>query len=200
MALSPVQDVLIEDDVFLKRVSTQSTTIQLTPSSRLDHLSSEDIFDPTPQKSFVNLSRGNPKFAGPAASLMNHIGWDFGMATIPIQSNTTNSSINSTAIQPGEVTVNLACVCGNNEVSASMESMVIECDYCLKWFHTDCVQLNSSSIEELERDELDWFCSACIEEAVNNPDMTKNFTVSCPFFKVEGREVVSGSSQAQEGC
>ena len=197
MALSPVQDVLIEDDVFLKRVSTQSTTTQLTPSSRLDHLSSEDIFDPTPQKSFVNLSRGNPKFAGPAASLMNHIGWDFGMATIPIQSNNSNSSINSTAIQPGEVTVNLACVCGNNELS---ESMVIECDYCLKWFHTDCVQLNSSSIEELKRDELDWFCSACIEEAVNNPDMTKNFTVSCPFFKVEGREVVSGSSQAQEGC
>jgi len=50
MALSPVQDVLIEDDVFLKRVTTQSTTTQLTPSSRLDHLSSEDIFDPTPQK------------------------------------------------------------------------------------------------------------------------------------------------------
>jgi len=126
---------------------------------------------------------------------MNHIGWDFGMATIPIQSNNSNSSINSTAIQPGEVTVNLACVCGNNELSASM-SMVIECDYCLKWFHTDCVQLNSSSIEELERDELDWFCSACIEEAVNNPDMTKNFTVCTPG-RPEAVSITQGSSPAK---
>ena len=37
-------------------------------------LQEEDVFDPTPQKSFVNRSRGARKFGGAAASLFRHYG------------------------------------------------------------------------------------------------------------------------------
>merc|ERR1719186_241734 len=38
------------------------------------------------------------------------------------------------------------------------------------------MQLGMTCIEELEREDLDWVCTFCIDEAVINPDMTKNFT------------------------
>eukprot|EP00092_Neocalanus_flemingeri_P027077 GFUD01029363.1.p1 GENE.GFUD01029363.1~~GFUD01029363.1.p1 ORF type:complete len:100 (-),score=29.14 GFUD01029363.1:170-469(-) len=65
--------------------------------------------------------------------------------------------------QQEEVTVILDCVCGNNQMT---NSFVIQCDHCGAWFHTDCVQLSTESIEELDKDDLDWFCPNCIDEAI----------------------------------
>ena len=115
MTLSPVQDIQLEDDVFLRRVSTLSTSSPTpNPISRPDTIQSDEFYDPTPEKSFVNKSRGNRKFGGPAASLMDHIGWKFSMATIPIQSNNSTTSIQESSpsqsvkedelmVQPGVV-------------------------------------------------------------------------------------------------
>ena len=206
MMLSPVQDAPLEDDVFLRQVSALSTNSP-PPVSKPAPVPSDELYSPTPQKSFVNKSRGNPKFGGPAASLMNHIGWNFDLATIPIRSNTSSTSMASaheTSLMESvrededlEVTVNIACVCGNNQMTSSF---VIQCDHCGLWFHTDCVRLSETCIEELEREELDWFCNKCIEEAENNPDMTKNFTISTPFKMAEtshgSSRVVSGVTVA----
>jgi len=183
MTLSPVQDIHLEDDVFLRRQSTKSTSSQPSPpTSRLDPKTSDEFYDATPQKSFVNRSRGNPKFGGPAASLMNHIGWKFSMATIPIQSNASSTSMldspgMQSTMEEEEVTVNLDCVCGINQMTSSH---VIQCDQCGVWYHTDCMQLGMTCIEELEREDLDWVCTFCIDEAVINPDMTKNFIPFTP--------------------
>eukprot|EP00092_Neocalanus_flemingeri_P038433 GFUD01041840.1.p1 GENE.GFUD01041840.1~~GFUD01041840.1.p1 ORF type:complete len:1113 (-),score=288.64 GFUD01041840.1:486-3824(-) len=179
MTLSPVQDVLQEDDVFLRNASSKSTsTPSPQPSSRPDPCPSIDMFDPTPQKSFVNKSRGNPRWGGPAASLFNHLGT---FSTIPAQADTSKTDSfameSMTEEQSDEVTVIIDCVCGYNQMT---DSSVIQCDYCGAWFHTDCVQLDKESIEELEKDDLDWFCPDCIHEAINNPDITKNFTLCTP--------------------
>jgi len=200
MTLSPVHDAIMEDDVFLRRGSNNSSNSP-TKAARVSSVASDEFYDATPQKSFVNKSRGNPKFGGPAASLMNHIGWRFSMHTIPIQQNTSSTGtagVDESALvesvreeeeeEFGEVTVNIACVCGNNQMTASF---VIQCDFCLLWFHTDCVQLSKSCIEELEREELDWFCAGCIEEAEKNPDMSKNFTLSTPYKLPESSLPVS---------
>merc|ERR1719209_2666404 len=154
--------------------------------------SEEEYFEPTPppQKSFVNKSRGNPRFGGPAASLMNHIGWRYSMHTI--QGDESNDGIerededysslvesvrDDEELPVDEVTVNIACICGNNLMTSSQ---VIQCDNCTIWFHTDCMELTISSIEEIVGYELDWFCKGCIEEASNNPDKMKNFTLTTP--------------------
>merc|ERR1719186_66378 len=92
--------------------------------------------------------------------------------------------------QREEVTVNLDCLCGNNQIT---DSMVIRCDQCGVWFHTDCMQLGMTCIEELEREELDWVCTLCIEEAVNNPDMTNNFVPYTPGGKFEQDSRKDGS-------
>jgi len=178
---SPVRDVT-DDDVF-ERDEAVTTTSPAT-SSKDSRLPSAEYFDatPPPQKSFVNRSRGKKKFGGPAASIMNHIGWKFSMHTIQAQAD-NESACRTSLLEPvdedetgdvEEITVNIACICGSNEMTSSQ---VIQCDNCAMWFHTDCVDLSESGIEEIESLDLDWFCRACISEARNNPD----YTISTPY-------------------
>ena len=72
-----------------------------------------------------------------------------------IRSNTSTTSRHESSLMESvrededlEVTVNIACVCGNNQMTSSF---VIQCDHCGLWFHTDCVRLSETCIEELER-------------------------------------------------
>jgi len=190
VTLSPVQDPCMEDDVFVRKEETVDHTSPASCISPNNLPSEEEYFEPTPpMKSFVNNSRGNPRFGGPAASLMNHIEWRFTMHTIQGDTSSVESEEVGDKSNPKEsdkedkeqsveeITVNIACICGDSQMTSSQ---VIQCDHCAMWFHTDCMGLTMSCIEEIEGFELDWFCKRCIEEARNNPDSSKNFTLSTP--------------------
>ena len=150
VTLSPVQDSGLENDVFLRRDDiVDHASHAATASCRGNHLQSseEEYFEPTPppMKSFVNNSRGNPRFGGPAASLMKHIGWRYSMHTIQgvgssdgieeeegDKSNMVRSTRKDEDLPEEEVTVNIACICGNDQMTSSQ---VIQCDNCAMFFH-----------------------------------------------------------------
>jgi hypothetical protein len=75
--LGMVTPVKYEDEVFTGKSdlgqNIESVIIPACASSK-SSLHDDSCLEATPQRPFVNRSRGNPKFGGPAASLMAYIG------------------------------------------------------------------------------------------------------------------------------
>ena len=125
--ITPVRKAELEDEVFQEQEQSHSSLQK--PSRHLSsvHNSSlqeeQEVFDPTPEKSFVNRSRGRPKLAGPAASLFNHFGHQ---ATLHIGHQSTLasppshlSSFSRRGGQKQDITVMIACVCGDQQITES---------------------------------------------------------------------------------
>ena len=124
-------------------------------------------YSPTPQKSNVNGCRGTRRLGGHGgiSTLVNvtDVQSRSMYASYPLELST--NVVSQTEVKgdnAAEVTINISCVCGNDQL---IWSLVIQCD------HTDCVYLSEENIAELEREEdLDWMCPPCISEASDNPE------------------------------
>ena len=128
-------------------------------------------YSPTPQKSYVNGSRGIRHIGGYGGitSFIDIMGAQTHTVHVSSTEN-LSSSIDSKSEEKEdivtEVTVNISCLCGDDQMTLSL---VIQCDQCGYWYHTDCVNLSEDNIAELEREDLDWMCPLCIKEADRKP-------------------------------
>ena len=63
------------------------------------------------------------------------------------------------SINPGPTTVKYPCqICGK---AVKWKQMVIACDNCTNWYHTDCIKMNSKIYEALANTSLQWICCQC---------------------------------------
>ena len=129
-------------------------------------------YSPTPQKSNVNGCRGTRRLGGHGgiSTLVNvtDVQSRSMYASYPLELST--NVVSQTEVKgdnAAEVTINISCVCGNDQLTCSL---VIQCDQCGCWFHTDCVYLNEENIAEIEGEDLDWMCPPCISEELDNPE------------------------------
>jgi hypothetical protein len=115
--------------------STRSSSLQQGPDSSLE----TDMFEATPQKPYVNRSRGNPKFSGPAASLFQAFGHQATLACPPGQRTSGSdesaaeeldnrkhgAEADETGVEELGITVMVRCICGDGRVTESQASAFV---------------------------------------------------------------------------
>jgi len=111
------------------------------------------------------------------------------------ESETSVNSVNSANSLELSYEVRISCVCGYDQ---EIESCLIICDGCNFYLHSNCVGLTDDNLQDIMKDNLDWFCPRCLEGNRPKEDSFSFIASSCGDPETESTEKQEPSVEGKE--